>query len=146
MKIEKIVNGGQGLAHTDDLTVFVWNALPGEEVEVQYLSKRKGIAEAVATKILTPSPDRIEPKEEFFLSSSPWQIVTPAAEDVLKQTIAVETYGRNGGLILQAEPPTIISDQPTRLGIATKLNLVFVKKMAKCRSHFLVAAPKCAMP
>ncbi len=125
MKIEKIVNGGQGLAHTEDLTVFVWNALPGEEVEVQYLSKRKGIAEAVATKIVTPSPDRIEPKEEFFLSSSPWQILKPEAEDGLKQTIAVETYGRNGGLILQSEPPKIISDPVNAFGYRNKIEFSF---------------------
>lgn len=128
MKIEKIVNGGQGLAHTDDLTVFVWNALPGEEVEVEYLSKRKGIAEAVATKITSPSPDRIEPKEPFFLSSSPWQIVKPEAEDVLKQTIAVETYGRNGGLILQAEPPKIISDAKNAFGYRNKIEFSFCEK------------------
>ncbi len=125
MKIEKIVNGGQGLAHTEDLTVFVWNALPGEEVEVQYLSKRKGIAEAVATKIVTPSPDRIEPQEPFFLSSSPWQIVKPEAEDGLKQTIAVETYGRNGGLILQSEPPKIISDPANAFGYRNKIEFSF---------------------
>lgn len=128
MKIEKIVNGGQGLAHTEDLTVFVWNALPGEEVEVQYLSKRKGIAEAVATKIITPSPDRIEPKEAFFLSSSPWQIVKPEAEDILKQAIAVETYGRNGGLILQSEPPKIISDPAHEFGYRNKIEFSFCEE------------------
>lgn len=128
MKIEKIVNGGQGLAHTDDLTVFAWNALPGEEVEVEYLSKRKGIAEAVATKIITPSPDRIEPVEPFFLSSSPWQIVKPEAEDVLKQTIAVETYGRNGGLILQSEPPKIVSDAANAFGYRNKIEFSFCEQ------------------
>ena len=128
MKIEKIVNGGQGLAHENDLTVFAWNALPGEEVEVEYLSKRKGIAEAVATKILSASPDRIEPKEPFFLSSSPWQIVKPEAEDVLKQTIAVEIYGRNGGLILQAEPPKIISDSANAFGYRNKIEFSFCEQ------------------
>lgn len=125
MKIEKIVNGGQGLARTDENTVFVWNALPGEEVEVSYLSKKKGLAEAIATKIISPSPDRIEPIEPFFLSSSPWQIVRPEAEDTLKQSIAVETYGRNGGLILQAEPPKIVSDPANFYGYRNKIEFSF---------------------
>ncbi len=136
MKIEKLVFGGQGLARTSEInkhgetvnrTVFVWNALPGEEVEVEYLEKKKDTAEAIATKIITPSEDRTEPVEPQFLSSSPWQMIKPAAETRLKQEVAVETYGRNGGLILQSNPPPIISDEANYFGYRNKIEFSFVE-------------------
>lgn len=136
MKIEKLVFGGQGLAReaqtnhkgeTVNRTIFVWNALPGEEVEVEYLEKKKDTAEAIATKILTPSLDRTEPLEPHFLSSSPWQMIKPAAETRLKQEIAVETYGRNGGMILQNDRPKIISNEAHYLGYRNKIEFSFVE-------------------
>lgn len=134
MKIEKLVFGGQGLAReaqinkqgeTVNRTIFVWNALPDEEVEVEYLEKKKDTAEAIATKIISPSPDRIEPIEPFFLSSSPWQMIKPEAETKLKQEIAVETYGRNGGLILQNNPPAILSNEMNYFGYRNKIEFSF---------------------
>lgn len=145
MKIEKLVFGGQGLAReaqtnhkgeTVNRTIFVWNALPGEEVEVEYLEKKKDTAEAVATKILTPSPDRIEPIEPHFLSSSPWQMIAPAAETQLKQAVALETYGRNGGMILQNDPPKIISDEAHYFGYRNKIEFSFTEHEGKMSLAF----------
>jgi 23S rRNA (uracil1939-C5)-methyltransferase len=108
--IEKLVFGGQGLARLEDgQVVFVWNALPGEEVEIEIIKKKKGIIEAVATKIIKASPERVEPREKLFLSSSPWQMMAEDREDYYKQAIAVEQYGKIGGLILSGNPPKIDS-------------------------------------
>ncbi len=134
MKIEKLIFGGQGLAHETQLkgngepidrTIFVWNALPGEEVEVLYIEKKKDLAEAVATKISNPSPDRIEPLDPHFLSISAWQMMKPEVEDHYKQSIAVETYGRNGGMILQNDPPPVISDPTNYYGYRNKIEFSF---------------------
>jgi len=123
--IEKFVFGGQGLAHLGDgRAVFVWNALPDEEVEIEILKKKKDYVEAVATKILKPSTERTEAKEEMFLSTSPWQILTPEAEHKHKLDMAIETYGRQGGLILQANPPKLISDDRS-YGYRNKLEISF---------------------
>lgn len=145
MKIEKLVFGGQGLAReaqtnhkgeTVNRTIFVWNALPGEEVEVEYLEKKKDTAEAIATKIITPSPDRIEPVEPHFLSSSPWQMIKPEAETRLKQTVALETYGRNGGMILQNDPPKIISNEEHYFGYRNKIEFSFTENEGKMSLAF----------
>jgi 23S rRNA (uracil1939-C5)-methyltransferase len=86
IKTEKLIFGGQGLGRTDDgRIVFVWNALPGEEVEAEILKKNKNFFEAVATKIITPSPERVAPLESHWLSSSPWQILDFAAENQWKK-------------------------------------------------------------
>ncbi|MBI2436398.1 MAG: class I SAM-dependent RNA methyltransferase [Candidatus Magasanikbacteria bacterium] len=95
--IEKLVFGGQGLARVNGKVIFVWNALPGETVEIEILKEKKGITEAVATKILTPSPHRVDPKDAHFLSTSPWQICDYTQENIWKKEVALETYRKIGG-------------------------------------------------
>ena len=126
--IEKIVFGGQGLARNNGRAIFVWNALPGETVEIEYLNQKKDYAEAFATKIISASSDRISPIEPNFLSSSPWQIISANAETKYKQQIATETYGRNGGLILQNNLPEIVSDEANFFGYRNKIEFSFCEK------------------
>ena len=135
VRIEKLVFGGQGLARVSaqkasvpdksGQVVFVWNALPGEEVEIEYLSNKKDYAEAVATRVIISSPDRIQPREGHFLSSSPWQMMTWEAENSWKQKIAAETYGRQGGLILDPGEPAIEFDSAGQYGYRNKLEYSF---------------------
>ncbi len=95
VKIEKLVHGGQGLATmADGRKVFVWNALPGEEVQVQVIRKKRDYAEAIATKIVMPSNERVEPAESNYLSTSPWQIMTYPAENIEKRSIVQEIFTR----------------------------------------------------
>lgn len=111
VKIEKLVFGGQGLAHFGDVenknfnnkTVFVWNALPGEEVEISIIKNKKTYIEAVAVSVLKPSQERIEPKDDFFLSTSAWQILTPERENYWKRVIATETYRKIGNMITDVD-------------------------------------------
>lgn len=124
--IEKLIFGGQALGRLDGKAVFVWNALPGEDVEIEYTVNKKNFAEAIATKIITPSPNRVEPKEKHFLATSPWDIMDYKTENEWKKQIAIETYGRNGGLILQENPPTIEFDD-NQYGYRNKIEFNFTK-------------------
>ena len=95
VRVEKLVHGGQGIAEqSDHKKVFLWNVLPGELVEFTAQKSKKNYLEAVATQILESSPERIEPKDEAYLSTSPWQIMTFAAENLHKQSILSETFQR----------------------------------------------------
>ncbi len=96
--IEKLVFGGQGLARSGGQVVFVWGGLPGEEVEIKILKKKKNFVEGVVVNVLTPSPDRIKPNEEHFMSCSPWQTVSFEKENEWKKIIAEETYSRTAGI------------------------------------------------
>lgn len=96
-KIDKLIFGGQGLGRIDQKAIFVWNALPGEEVEIKILKNSKSFSEALATDIIQPSPDRVEPKEDHYLSCSPWQIMSLKTENEWKEKIAAETYKKIGG-------------------------------------------------
>lgn len=123
LQIEKLVFGGQGIAHANEQTFFVWNALAGEEVEIEIVKKRKGIREAVATQILTPSPDRVAPQETHFLSCSPWQIISPARELEWKVNMAKEVYEHIGKLQLTELP--IVSIPNADYGYRNKMEFSF---------------------
>lgn len=95
VEIEKLVHGGQGIGTLENgKIVFVWNALPGERVVVEPNKSKKKYLEGFATEILQASPERIEPRDEAYLSTSPWQIMTFSAENTYKQQILNETFRR----------------------------------------------------
>jgi len=63
LRIEKMVQGGEGMAHLEDGRVcFVAGALPGELCQVKITFKKKDFTKGVAIKILESSPDRVTPK------------------------------------------------------------------------------------
>lgn len=93
--IEKLVFGGQGLGTmADGRKVFVWNALPGETVRIRIIKNKKSYVEAIAEEIITASPERVEPEEENYLATSPWQMMTYAAENAYKKSITEELFQR----------------------------------------------------
>ena len=94
IRVEKIIPGGQALGTLPDgKKIFFWNALPGEIVEEYEITKQKAnFVEAVATKISNPSKYRVEPKDECYLSTSPWQIMGYDYELQLKQELVVEIF------------------------------------------------------
>lgn len=94
IRIEKVIPGGQGLATLEDgKKAFFWNALPGEEIEEYQVTKNKShYIEATATKISNNSKYRVEPQDDCYLSTSPWQIINYDYELKLKQELVVEIF------------------------------------------------------
>jgi 23S rRNA (uracil1939-C5)-methyltransferase len=91
--IEKLVHGGQGLATmADGRKLFVWNALPGERLGVRIIKTKKSYAEGIAEDVIKPSPERILADEENYLATSPWQMMTYAAENTYKRQIVSELF------------------------------------------------------
>ncbi|HSX17173.1 MAG TPA: TRAM domain-containing protein [Patescibacteria group bacterium] len=91
--IEKLVHGGQGLGTLPDgRKVFVWGALPGERVTVKILKGKRSYAEAIVDGVIEPSKVRVAPREENYLATSPWQIITLEAENDYKHLIVEELF------------------------------------------------------
>ncbi len=91
--ITKLVHGGQGLAElADGRKVFVWNALPGETVRVRIIKKKRSFAEAIAEEVVTASSERVTPREENYLATSPWQMMAFDAENKYKADIVRELF------------------------------------------------------
>ena len=97
VEIEKIIHGGQGLGTLPDgKKCLVWNALPGERVLFESRKKKASYIEGTAIEIIKASVDRIQPRDELYLSTSPWQMMTYEAENKFKAEILQESLSRAG--------------------------------------------------
>ena len=95
-KIEKLVPGGQGIATLKNgKKAFIWNALPEEEVVFYTTKNKKSYYEGVATEIKKTSPYRVEPKDDCYLSTSPWQIFDYSYELRQKSYLVQESFRQN---------------------------------------------------
>lgn len=75
MEFRKIVGEGKALGRHDGKVVFAYGVLPGETARVRVTLEKRNFMEAEIIEVLTPSPARIAPKEDHYLSCSPWQIM-----------------------------------------------------------------------
>ncbi|MEO8863170.1 MAG: hypothetical protein ABI354_02500 [Candidatus Saccharimonadales bacterium] len=95
VKIDKLIHGGQGLGVLPDgRKVLAWNVLPGEVVQIRSTKSKKHYVEGVAENIIQASPERIDPIDDAYLSTSPWQIMSFEAENKYKQEILSEVFER----------------------------------------------------
>lgn len=94
VKLEKIVGGGQSLGTLEDgRKLFVWGGLLDERVRVQLTKKKSSYAEGIVVEVLEASPDRVTPKDpESYLSTSPWQLMSLAAEQHYKAALIEEAF------------------------------------------------------
>jgi len=66
VSIEKLIYGGDGLAHADGNTVFVPYVLPGEEVRATTKSQKKRLIWAELLEVTSPAKDREKAKCAHF--------------------------------------------------------------------------------
>lgn len=94
IKITKLIPGGQALgALPDGKKIFLWNALPGETVrKVQITKEKSHYLEGIALELSETSDRRIDPQDDCYLSTSPWQIMDYDYELTQKSEILREIY------------------------------------------------------
>ena len=94
LTLEKIVGGGQALGTlVDGRKCFVWGGLPGETVTVRITKKKSHFVEAVVEEVISPSPDRIRPRDpDSYLSTSPWQIMPLEIEQAYKRQLIDDAF------------------------------------------------------
>ena len=111
--IEKLVQGGRGLARRDGQVLLVRGAIPGETVSVKGGAKRKGVQEATVVGIVNPSPDRIAPPCPVYEICGGCQLqhIQYEAQLRFKREILAETLTRVGKLQVEV-PPVIPSPDP----------------------------------
>ena len=62
LTIHDVGFGGEGIGRLQDFVVFVTGAIPGETIEAEVTEVKKQFARARLVRIITPSPDRAEPR------------------------------------------------------------------------------------
>ena len=100
LMIEKLVYGGDGLAHADGNTVFVPYVLPGEEVRAGTKSKRKKLIWAELLEVISPAKERSKAKCAHFqkCGGCHYQHISVDEQLRLKKDILRETLSRLGGI------------------------------------------------
>ena len=109
IEVDKIIPGGQALGTLQDgKKIFFWNALPNETVSEFNITKNKShYAEAIATKVFNHSPFRVQPMDDCFLSTSPWQIIDYNYELQLKSELIVEIFKEHH---IDIPSPLVVTD------------------------------------
>jgi 23S rRNA (uracil1939-C5)-methyltransferase len=64
--IEKLIYGGEGLAHDSGSTVFVPFVLPGEKIDASAVEQKKKFVRAKLDRVVEPSRERIAPPCPHF--------------------------------------------------------------------------------
>jgi 23S rRNA (uracil1939-C5)-methyltransferase len=100
LSIEKLVYGGDGLAHADGNTVFVPYVLPGEEVRATAKSKKNKLVWAQLLEVTLASKERGKAQCAHFQTCGGchYQHILPADQVRLKKAILKETLARLGGI------------------------------------------------
>ncbi len=75
VEFKKIVGEGKALGRSDGKVVFCYGVLPNETARVRTTVEKRNFMEAELIEVLTPSPRRVAPAEDHYLSCSPWQVM-----------------------------------------------------------------------
>ncbi len=111
--IEKLVQGGYGLARREGRAIFVRGAVPGETVELAVGETRKQYQEATVARVVEASPDRVPAPCRLYGRCGGCQLqhIRYAAQLNLKREMLLETVARVGKLELPESPAVVPSPQ-----------------------------------
>ena len=100
LSIEKLLYGGDGLAHADGNTVFVPYVLPGEHVRAAVRTKKKKLIKAKLLEVTKSAAARIAPTCPHFgvCGGCHFQHIEFAEQGRLKTEILRETLSRLSGV------------------------------------------------
>lgn len=100
VSIEKMIYGGEGLAHTENNTVFVPYVLPGEQVSATVRTRKKKLVHAKLAAVKQASALRIAAKCPHFgvCGGCHYQHIAFAEQVRIKKDILRETLSRLGGV------------------------------------------------
>jgi 23S rRNA (uracil1939-C5)-methyltransferase len=106
LKIDSLAFGGAGVARLDGYVVFVQGGMPGDRVKAVVGKSKRAYAEARATEVLEPAPDRLEPIADH--PGAPWQVLPYERQLEVKQEQvddALKRIGRLAGYELEPIVP-----------------------------------------
>jgi 23S rRNA (uracil1939-C5)-methyltransferase len=141
LSIEKLIYGGDGLAHHDGNTVFVPYVLPGEQVRACVQKRKKKLIHAKLLEVLQASPARIPSDCPHFgvCGGCHYQHVNVAEQVRLKKGILRETLSRLGGIQWQGE---IAEHSGQPYGYRNRAQWAYRDAMPRALGYFLPESPR----
>jgi 23S rRNA (uracil1939-C5)-methyltransferase len=140
--IKALDHYGRGISKINDKIIFIDNALPDEEVEVEITIEKKNILEGRVVNYLKTSSKRVEPECPYFKSCGGCQIMMlPYDEQLLyKENKVKEVLKKFGNISEELIRPIIPSNQfyyrnKTTLQVNKKIG--FYKKFPGLISVFI---------
>jgi 23S rRNA (uracil1939-C5)-methyltransferase len=107
--VTALSNEGRGIAHVDDRTIFIDQALPGERIRFKYTRLTSKIAEGRAVEILSPSELRVQPECEAFTmcGGCSLQHMSAEAQIELKQSMLLDQLQHAEAMPDEILPPLL---------------------------------------
>jgi 23S rRNA (uracil1939-C5)-methyltransferase len=115
---ESPAHGGAVIAHEGGRAVLLYYAMPGEVVEAELSGRRGGLAIARASRVVEPSPDRVEAPCPHFgeCGGCQWQHARYERQLEFKRRVVEEAW-QGAGLRLPPDAPVLGMDDPWRYRI-----------------------------
>src|SRR3954470_9597140 len=105
LHVDSLAYGGNGVARLNGFVVFVKRGLPGDTVRATVTKGKRGFAEATATEVLVPSPERINaPCKHYYegCGGCRFQDLRYETQIAAKEEQVGDALRRIGGI---ADPP-----------------------------------------
>lgn len=147
--IEKLVEGGDGLARVSGFPLFVPRSVPGDRLRVRVTEGRSNYARGEILEVLSPGAGRREPPCDYFglCGGCDLQQIDDRLQPRLKAKAVMETLSRIGGLRVPESFEAVTGDAwgyrlRTGLRVERDEEQVTVGYRQR-RSHDLVAVSSC---
>ncbi|MGE0080010.1 MAG: 23S rRNA (uracil(1939)-C(5))-methyltransferase RlmD [Thiohalomonadaceae bacterium] len=149
--VETLAHDGRGVARVNEKTVFIDGALPGEEVLFRYVATHRNYDEGAVAEVLSPSPDRVQPRCPHYgvCGGCSFQHLAPEQQIVAKQKVLMDDLRHIGKVTLGEVLPPLTGPhwgyrRKARLGVRfvmkkDKLLVGFREK----HSNFLADLSRC---
>jgi 23S rRNA (uracil1939-C5)-methyltransferase len=152
LAVERLAAGGDGVGRAGGKTVFVPCSAPGDLVTAEIVEDRRSFCRARLLRVLTPSPQRVEPPCPLFgdCGGCSWQHLAYAAQLAAKRAIVEDALRRIGRL--DAPPVAPVFPSPLEYGYRHRARLHAAGTGGAVRlgffragSHRVVPVERCAV-
>lgn len=107
--VQDIAFGGEGVARIDDFVLFIPFVLVGETVEIEITEVKKSFGRARLRRVLTASPERVQPECAHFgaCGGCQYQHMAYSAQLRTKHKQVADLFQRIGGLSPELVVPVV---------------------------------------
>src|SRR5438874_5145765 len=112
LTIDRLAYGGNGVARLNGFVVFVRRGLPGDRVRARVTKVQRRHAEALATEVLEPGPQRVDAPCAHYpaCGGCRFQDLAYEAQTAAKQGQVVDALRRIGGIAAPPIEPIVGAD------------------------------------